>query len=128
MELILDHSALRRLAEPTSWTLALTQQLVAARLWPALVPSVCVTEALSGDDQTDRQLNEVLACCRIVERVPLTVARRASWLRTATGRSTSLDALLVALAEPRGGILVAGRRDSVEALALFADEVFVERI
>ena len=58
--------------------------------------------------------------------MPVRVARRAAWLRTAAGRGTAADALVVALAEPGGSVLSGGRRD-LEALALFADDVFVER-
>ena len=83
-------------------------------------------DALSGDAARDASIDRFLACCDVVEAVPEAVARRAAWLRTAAGRGSAADALVVALAEPGGAVLTGGRRD-LEALALFAEGVMVER-
>ena len=55
------------------------------------------------------------------------LARRSAWLRTAANRGTVVDAVVVALAEPGGTVLVVNR-PTIEAMALFADGVFVERV
>jgi len=125
--LVLDAAAVRRLAERTPRTVALLDALLDAGLWPAVVPAVVVAECLTGDEATDAGTEALLACCDIRTDVDLAVARRAAWLRTAAGRGSAADAIVVASAEPRGAVLTAGRRVDVEALALFADRVYVER-
>jgi len=125
--LVLDATALRRLADRTPRSLVLLETLRRAQLWPARVPAVVVAEALSGDDETDRAVTELLRCCDVIDRLDERLARRAAWLRTAANRGTVVDALVVALAEPGGAVLV-GNRPTIEAMALFADGVFVERV
>ena len=90
------------------------------------MPAVVLADALSGDDERDAAIDRFLECCDIIEELPEEVARRAAWLRTAAGRGSAADALVVALAEPGGAVLTGGRRD-LEALALFAEGVMVER-
>jgi hypothetical protein len=124
--LVVDASGLRRLADRSSGALALQRALQARRLWPPSVPAVVLADALTGDDGQDRSKNRFLLCCDVVEEVPLATARRAAWLRTAAGRGSAADALLVAMAEPGGAVLTGGRND-IEALALFAEGVMVER-
>ncbi len=127
LPLVLDSGALRRLAEPTAASMVLLRTLRNRGLWPALVPTVVVAETLTGDGATDRLVDAFLGCCDVREQVPLALARRAAWLRAAVGRGSSTDALLVAMAEPGGAVLVTNR-PTVEAMALFADGVFVERL
>jgi hypothetical protein len=124
--LVLDAGGARRLAERDGRTLALVTALRANGLWPPLVPTVALVECLSGDAERDQPVLRLLRTCELVPDVPVPTARRAAWLRTAAGRGTAADALVVALAEPGGSILSGGRRD-LEALALFAEDVFVER-
>lgn len=125
--LLLDATGLRRLAEPTARSLATLRALRAAQLWPALVPGFVLAEALTGDVTQDRLVEAFLPCCQVLEAVQPAVARRGAWLRTAAARGTATDGLLVALAEPGGAILVVNR-PTIEAMALFADGVFVERL
>jgi hypothetical protein len=124
--LVLDAGGVRRLAERDSRSLALLRALGRHKLWPPLVPTVALVECLSGDSERDEPVLRLLRTCELVSDVPVPTARRAAWLRTAAARGTATDALVVALAEPGGSVLSGGRRD-LEALALFADEVFVER-
>jgi hypothetical protein len=124
--LVLDASGLARLAERSTRALALQRALHSRQLWPPIVPSVVLVDALSGDDERDTTTNRFLRCCDVLEAVPEATARRAAWLRTAAGHGSAADALLVALAEPGGAVLTGGRRD-IEALALFAEGVMVER-
>jgi len=125
--LVLDAAAVRRLAERTPRSIALLDALTELGLWPAVVPAVVVAECLTGDAATDAPLEALLACCDVRTDLDPAVARRAAWLRTAAGRGSAVDAIVVASAEPQGAVLTAGRRVDVEALALFADRVYVER-
>ncbi len=118
---------MRRLADGSSRSAVLLARLRNAGLWPARVPTVVVAEALTGDDAIDHNVQCLLRCCLLVEDLSEDLARRAAWLRTAVNRGTAVDALVVALAEPGGTVLV-GNRPTIEAMALFADKVFVERI
>ena len=124
--LVVDAGGLRRLSERSSPALALQRALAEHALWPPAVPAVVLADALSGDDERDAPIDRFLECCDVIEKLPEEVARRAAWLRTAAGRGSAADALVVALAEPGGAILTGGRRD-LEALALFAEGVMVER-
>lgn len=124
---VLDPGGLRRLADRSPRSLVVLRTLRERDLWPAVVPSAAVVEALTGDADADRQLDAFLACCDVIEHLDTATARRAAWLRTAANRGTAVDAIVVALAEPGGSVLVA-HRPTVEAMALFADGVFVERL
>lgn len=125
--LLLDAAALRRLSERTGAALAVLEELRLAGLWPAKVPTFVLADALTGDVDADRALDSFLCCCDVVDGIAPAVARRAAWLRTAANRGTASDSLLVALAEPGGAVLVVNR-PTIEAMALFADGVFVERL
>lgn len=127
--LVLDGPAVRRLCQRTGASLAIIATLRDRGLWPPLVPTVVLPDCLSGDADQDAAVNRLLPGCDLADRVPEATARRAAWLRTAAGgRATAAEALVVALAEPGGAILTSGRRTELEALALFADGVYVERI
>jgi hypothetical protein len=125
--LSLDGSGVKRLAERSTRALALIEGLRLRSLWPPIVASVVLPDCLSGDVPADEAVERFLRCCDVREEVPVAVARRAAWLRTAAGRGSAADAVVVALAEPGGAILTSGRRDTLEALALFAEGVMVER-
>ena len=127
VRILLDAGAVRRLADGSGRSVALLSTLRQRGLWPAQVPTVVVAEALSGELDPDRQVEALLRCCAVVTQIDGSVARRAAWLRAAVNQGSTADALLVALAEPGGAILVANR-PSVEAMALFATGVFVERV
>ncbi len=127
VRILLDAGAVRRLADGSGRSVALLSTLRQRGLWPAQVPTVVVAEALSGELDADRHVEALLRCCAVVTEIDGSVARRAAWLLAAVNRGSTADALLVALAEPGGAILVANR-PSVEAMALFATGVFVERV
>lgn len=125
--MLLDAAALRRLAERSGAALAQLRALRDAGLWPARVPTFVLADALSGDRDRDVAVEAFLGCCDLIGQIDEATARRAAWLRTAANRGSATDALLVALAEPGGAVLVVNR-PTIEAMALFADGVFVERI
>lgn len=125
--LVLEAGALRKLAEATPASTVLLATLRRRGLWPAMVPTLVVAEAMTGDAAHDVDLEAFLTCCDVREELPLQLAVRAAWLRAAVGRGSASDALVVAMAEPAGAVLVVNR-PHIEAMALFADRVFVERI
>jgi len=125
--LVLDSSAVTRLAERSRFAAALIQALRAESLWPPTVPFVVLVECLEGHAGRDADENAFLKTCDIVEEVDETLARRAAFLRRHTRRGSAVDALVVAAAEPGGTVLTSDPRD-VDALASHAQRVRIERI
>ncbi len=127
--LVLDGPAVLRLAQRTGASLAIIATLRDRGLWPPVVPTAVLPDCLTGDAEQDEPIERLLPCCDVAEVVPEAVARRAAWLRTAANsRASAAESLVVAMAEPGGAILTSGRRTELEALALFDDGVYVERI
>jgi predicted nucleic acid-binding protein len=76
--------------------------------WPAIVPSVVLTEALTGDHRRDYHENRLLRTCD-VRSVDEVMARTASALRArVSGRRppSAVDAIVVAMADAAGGATV----------------------
>ena len=76
-------------------------------IWPPQVPTVVLTESLTGDHRRDFHENHLLGMCQI-RPVTEQIARDAARLRTATGRAPDIsaaDAIVVAFA--------IGHRDAV---------------
>jgi predicted nucleic acid-binding protein len=76
--------------------------------WPAILPSVVLTEALTGDHRRDYDENRLLRACD-VRPVDELLARSAARLRakTTTRRTPSaVDAIVVATADDAGGATV----------------------
>jgi predicted nucleic acid-binding protein len=76
--------------------------------WPAIVPSVVLTEALTADQRRDYHENRLLRTCE-VRPVDELVARSAAALRTQVrGRRppSAVDAIVVATADDAGGATV----------------------
>ena len=95
-------------------------------LWPPVVPSVVLTESISGRQRHDANTNRFLKTCDIVEELPEHLARRAGALRALAGQGSAVDAIVVATAEPGGAVLTSDLRD-LRALASHADAVEVYR-
>jgi predicted nucleic acid-binding protein len=69
-------------------------------LWPPRVPSVVLTESLTGDHRRDFHENHLLGMCQVLPVTEM-IARSAALLRTATGRAgdiSATDAIVVAFA------------------------------
>jgi predicted nucleic acid-binding protein len=96
-------------------------------LWPPKVPSVVLVECLQGHAGRDANENRFLKTCDIAQAVSESVARRAALLRRLARRGSAVDALVVAMAEPGGTVLTSDPKD-LEALAIHAQDVFIERI
>ncbi len=97
-------------------------------VWPPLVPSVVLTESLTGDHRRDHGVDRFLRTC-LVHDVDERLAREGARLRTATGRAgeiSAVDAIVAALASTLGGgiVLTSDPRDmralSAQASAPFA--------
>jgi len=125
--LVLDSGGLSRLSQRTSGAAALIVSLKAEGLWPPLVPSPVLIEALHGDPAKDALANRLIKNCDVVGDIPERLARRAAFLRTRARRGSSVDALVVALAEPRGSVLTSDL-DDLGALASHSRGVIIEGV
>ena len=104
MTLVLDAGGLTALAHQR----ARLEELRRRGLWPAQVPSVVLTEALTGDHRRDFHTNGLLRACQ-VRAVDEPQGRAGARLRGATGRAATIsavDAVVAALAEARAGAVV----------------------
>lgn len=96
MTLVLDAGGLSALAHQR----ARMRELRRRGLWPAQVPTVVLTEALTGDHRRDFHANRLLRACQVRD-VDETQAREGARLRTATERAatvSAVDAVVAALA------------------------------
>jgi predicted nucleic acid-binding protein len=125
--LVLDSGGVSRLAQQTRDSLALIVALREQGLWPPRVLSVVLIECLRGHAGRDANVNRFLKTCEITEVVPEPIARRAALLRRLARRGSAVDAVVVASAEP-GGTVVTSDADDLEALAVHADGVVIERV
>jgi predicted nucleic acid-binding protein len=76
--------------------------------WPAVVPAVVLTEALTGDHRGDSHENRLLRTCAI-RPVDEPLAREAAALRfkaATDSRPSAVDALVAAVADVLGGATV----------------------
>lgn len=104
MTLVLDSGGLSMLVQSR----ARLEELRRRGEWPALVPAVVLTEALTGDHRRDFHENRLLRTCD-VRPTDEALARRAATLRTALDRArapSAVDAIVVALADDVGGATV----------------------
>ena len=125
---VLDAGGLSRLAERSIPARERLRRLRGAGLWPPVVPTVVLTEALRGDPRRDFLEERLLGMCD-VEAVDEPVARRAAQLRTGAGRGSAVDAIVVAFAEGSGGVVLTQDPKDLKALATQADPpVLVERV
>ena len=123
--LVLDSGGLSRLSERTRRAAALIAALREQGLWPPVVPTVVLAESTAGRSRTDANVNRLLRTCDVDPTVTEATARRAGELRAWARRGSAVDAIVVALAEPRGTVMTSDRGD-LEALATYADDVEIE--
>lgn len=119
MTVVLDSGALSRLATDQT----ALRELAARGLWPAHVPAVVLTEALTGDHRRDFFANRLLRLCKVHD-VDELQARDAAQMRTASGRADSIsavDAVVVAQAAARrASTVMTSDPGDIEALAAHA--------
>ena len=116
-----------RLSRRNRRAAALIEALRAENLWPPVVPTVVLAESTTGAARTDANINRLLKSCDVEPIVAERTARRAGHLRTRARTGSAVDALVVALAEP-GGTVLTGDAEDLEALAVHADGVVIERV
>jgi predicted nucleic acid-binding protein len=76
--------------------------------WPAIVPSVVLAEALTGDHRRDFRENRLLRACDIKD-VDELLSRSAARLRASAKerrRPSAVDAIVIAVADAAGGAVV----------------------
>jgi hypothetical protein len=125
--LVLDSGGVSRLAERSQQTVALIIALRKQDLWPPFVPSVVLVECLQGHSGRDALTNRFLKTCELVDEFNEPLARRAALLRSQARRGSAVDAIVVALAEPGGTVLTSDLGD-LRALAIYANDVVVEKV
>ena len=123
--LVLDSGGVSRLSARTKTALSLIRAFKAQELWPPIVPTIVLVESLYGDPRRDANTHRFLKMCIIDPLVSEPTARRAAELRRRARTGSAVDALIVAIAEPRGTV-VTGDRADIEALAAHANNVAVE--
>lgn len=125
--LILDSGGVSYLARRNQDAVAAIRALVRDGSWPPLVPSVVLVESTTGRQRTDAAVNRLLKACDVREDLPASLARRAGELRHVARRGSTVDAIVVASAEP-GGVVLSGDLEDLGALASHADAVRIERV
>lgn len=125
--LILDSGGVSFLAKRNQDAVATIRALVRAGAWPPLVPSVVLAESTTGRQRNDAAVNRLLKACDVREDLPASLARRAGELRHLAQRGSAVDAVVVAVAEPRGVVLT-GDIEDLGALASHSEAVRIERI
>jgi predicted nucleic acid-binding protein len=101
---VLDSGGLTRLVADSAQLRVFRRRTTA----PFAVPTVVLTESLTGDHRRDFHANRLLRTCEVFE-VDELLARRAASLRSAASGSrtpSAVDAIVVALAEQLGGAMV----------------------
>lgn len=122
--LFIDSGAVDRLAKSDEQSLVDLGSLERDGYWPPTIPTVVLTECVSGTQSKDALANRFIKTCQVLEELPDHIARRAGQLRSQTKRGSAVDAILVALAEPGGVVITEDTRD-LEALASNALNVAV---
>ncbi len=88
--------------------------------WPAHVPAVVLTEALTGDHRRDFHANRLLRAC-LIRDVDELAAREGARLRTGTGRAGTIsatDAIVAAYASTMPDpVVLTSDPDDLNALA-----------
>jgi hypothetical protein len=125
--LVLDSGAVTRLARRDRQNAATITVLRREGLWPPVVPSVVVVEAVTGRSGRDANTNRLLKTCDIVTELSEGTARRAAQLRHSSKHGSAVDAVVVATAEPGGRVLTGDAKD-LRALASYAERVLIKVI
>lgn len=100
--------------------------------WPPQIPSVVLTEALTGDHRRDFDENRLISMCQVRD-VTETLAREGARLRTLTGRAGTInatDAIVAALALTyTSSIVLTSDPDDIAALVdEHRDQVIISRV
>jgi hypothetical protein len=124
---VLDSGAVTYFAGGSSRARSLLAVLVIEGEWPPVVPSAVLVECLTGDGRRDSRTNRFLKTCDVETRLDAQTARKAARLRTAAGRGSAVDAIVVAQSGSGGTVITGDRRD-IGALAAQAEDVRVRPV
>ena len=122
--LVLDSGGLSYLAARSSQAAALIRSLRREDLWPPVIPTMVLVESPQARPGRDATHNQFIGICLLEDSVHLALARRAAELRRRAGKGSAVDALVVALAEPNGAVLIGDIAD-LHALAAQTKQVTV---
>jgi len=125
--LVLDSGAVTRLARRDRQNAATITVLRRDGLWPPVVPSVVVVEAVTGRSGRDANTNRLLKTCDIVTELSEAIARRAAQLPHSSKHDSAVAAIVVATAEPEGRVLTSDAKD-LRALASYSERVIIRAI
>ncbi len=130
MTLILDSGGITALAGPDAR--ARLTELRRRGQWPPQIPSVVLTEALTGDHRRDFHVNRLVAMCQVRD-VSERLARDAAALRTRTGRAARIsatDAIVAAFAvgTPDPIVLTSDPDDLAALISPHAGHVRIGRV
>ena len=128
MTLILDSGGLTALAGQR----ARLAELRRRGQWPPQIPSVVLTEALTGDHRRDFNENRLISMCQ-VRAVTEVHAREGARLRTMTGRAGTIsatDAIVAAIATTFASpVVLTSDPDDITALVdQHPNQVIVSRV
>ena len=128
MTLILDSGGLSALAGQR----ARLAELRRRGQWPPQIPSVVLTEALTGDHRRDFHENRLISLCQVRD-VTEVLAREGARLRTFTGRADTIsatDAIIAAMATtyPYPVVLTSDPDDIAALLDEYPSQVIVSRV
>ena len=128
MTLILDSGGLSALAGQR----ARLAELRRRGQWPPQIPSVVLTEALTGDHRRDFHENRLIALCQVRD-VTEVLARDGARLRTLTGRAGTIsatDAIVAVMATtfPSPVVLTSDPDDIAALLDEHPSQVIVSRV
>lgn len=128
MTLILDSGGLSALAGQRARLVELRRR----GQWPPQIPSVVLTESLSGDHRRDFNENRLISMCQVRD-ITEALAREGARLRTTTGRAGTIsatDAVVAALATtfPSPVVLTSDPDDIAALLDEHPSQVIVSRV
>jgi predicted nucleic acid-binding protein len=128
MTLILDSGGLSALAGQR----ARLAELRRRGEWPPQIPSVVLTEALTGDHRRDFHENRLISLCQVRD-VTAVLAREGARLRTLTGRAGTIsatDAIVAAMATtfPSPVVLTSDPEDMAALVAGHTEQVIVSQV
>jgi hypothetical protein len=121
MPLILDSGAITWFAKDDRRRAAVLAQLRLRGAWPPVVLTPVLVECTTGSPK-DARTNRFLKTCDVQSDIAPKHALRAAQLRTAAGKGSAVDALVVAAAEP-DGVVVTSDPEDIGALASHASRV-----
>lgn len=122
MSLILDSRAITALGRRDRQTAARITALRLRGLWPPIVPTAVLVDALTGNRVRDALANRTVGLS-LVHPLDEPLARRAAQLRGRARADSAVDAIVVATAELFEALVVTGDHHGLARLSRHANGV-----